>query len=268
MRNRKRHGVVLALAAVAALALVAVAVAAPDGNSSSVTGSKISPSTLPKTTYKAATLTVHTHANYANPGSSTQGGFTDHAQIYFDNDGKLNATGIPTCDKSKVSGTKSLKQAMAACGSSKVGSGTAAAYAGANQIHGCALVFNGKKNGSGQPTDLIFTRVNAAPPFTMSCANPASNQAGNTNVLLVGSIKPNPSSLGSDFAGGKMLDVPNIKAASPLPLIDFNVKVNKGKYITARCHDANKQLNIKAKFTYTDGQSDSPSSTQTCKVGG
>ncbi len=268
MRNRKRHGVVLALAAAAALALVAVAVAAPDGNSSSLTGSKISPSTLPKTTYKAATLTVHTHAKYAHPGSSTQGGFTDHAQIYFDNDGKLTTAGIPTCDKSKVSGTKTMKQAMAACSKAKVGAGSAAAYAGANLIHGCALVFNGKKDGSGRATDLIFTRVNAAPPFTMSCANPSSNQAGNTNVLLIGTIKPNPSSLGADFKGGKMLDVPNIDAASPLPLVDFNVKVNKGKYISARCHDANKRLNIKAKFTYSDGQSDSPSSSQTCKVSG
>jgi hypothetical protein len=267
MRNRKRHGVVLGLVVTAALALVAVAVAAPDGNSSSLTGSKITPSKLPKTTYKAATLTVHTHANYAHPGSSTQGGFTDHAQIYFDNDGKLDTTGIPTCDKSKVGGTKSMAQAMAACGSAKVGAGTAQAYAGANLIHGCALIFNGKKNASGQPTDLIFTRVNAAPPFTMNCANPSSNTTGNTNVLLVGTIKPNPSSLGSDFAGGKMLDVPNIDAASPLPLVDFNVSVNKGKYITARCHDTNKQLNIKAKFTYSDGQSDTPSSTQACTVG-
>jgi hypothetical protein len=267
MRNRKRHGVVLGLVVTAALAVVAVAVAAPNGNSSSLTGSKIAPSTLPKTTYKAATLTVHTHANYAHPGSSTQGGFTDHAQIYFDNDGKLTTTGIPTCDKTKVSGTKTMAQAMAACGSAKVGSGTAAAYAGANLIHGCALIFNGKKNASGQATDLIFTRVNAAPPFTMSCANPASNTSGNTNVLLLGTIKPNPASLGSDFAGGKMLDVPNIDAASPLPLVDFNVSVNKGKYISARCHDANKQLNIKGKFTYSDGQSDSPTSTQTCKVG-
>ncbi len=267
MRNRKRHGVVLGLAVTAVLALVAVAMAAPNGNSSSLTGSKISPSTLPKTTYKAATLTVHTHATYAHPGSSTQGGFTDHAQIYFDNDGKVDTTGIPTCDKTKVAGTKTMAQAMAACGSAKVGSGTAAAYAGTNQIHGCALVFNGKKNGSGQPTDLIFTRVNAAPPFTMSCANPGSNTAGNTNVLLVGTIKPNPSSLGSDFQGGKMLDVPNIQAASPLPLIDFNVSVSKGKYISARCHDTNKVLNIKGKFTYSDGQSDSPSSTQACHVG-
>jgi hypothetical protein len=267
MRNRKRHGVVLGLVVTAALALVAVALAAPNGNSSSLTGSKISPNTLPQTSYKAVTLTVHTHANYAHPGSSTQGGFTDHAQIYFDNDGKINTTGIPTCDKTKVSGTKTMAQAMAACGSAKVGAGTAQAFAGANQIHGCALIFNGKKNGSGQPTDLIFTRVNAAPPFTMSCSNPGSNTAGNTNVLLVGTIKPNPSSLGSDFAGGKMLDVPNIDAASPLPLVDFNVNVNKGNYVSARCHDANKVLNIAGKFTYSDGQSDTPSTSQPCKVG-
>src|SRR4029078_2390817 len=150
MRNRKRHGAVLALAAAAALALVAVAVAAPNANSPSLTGSKIPPSTLPTTTYKAATLTVHTHANYAHPGSSTQGGFTDHAQIYFDNDGKLDTTGIPTCDKTKVSGTKTMAQAMAACGSAKVGAGTAAAFGGNNQIQGGALIFKRKTKGTGQ----------------------------------------------------------------------------------------------------------------------
>ncbi len=95
----------LGLAVTAALALVAVAVAAPNGNTSSLPGSEIQPEHAAEDTYKPATLIVHTHANYAHPGSSTQGGFTDHAQLYFDNDGKINPTGVPTCDKSKVAGT-------------------------------------------------------------------------------------------------------------------------------------------------------------------
>ncbi len=161
-----------------------------------------------------------------------------------------------------------MKQAMAKCGNAKVGTGTAQAIAGGvTTVNACALVFNGKPTAAGQPTDLIFTRAQVSVPSNISCANPASNQQGTTSILLEGVVKPNPSSLGPDFQGGKMLDVQNIRNASPLPLVDFKVTTQRGNYITARCHDANKQLNIKGKFTYTDGQSDTVGSAQACKVG-
>ena len=47
----------------------------------------------------------------------------------------------------------------------------------------------------------------------------------------------------------------------------FQVTVKRGNFISARCHDADHRLNIKAKFIYTDGQSDSVGSSQTCTVG-
>jgi hypothetical protein len=266
MRIRMRYGAVFALAAMAAVTLVGIAMAAPDGNSSSVQGSKFSPSTLPKTTFKAGSLFVHTHAHYAHPGVAAQGGFTNRAQLFFDNDGKLNVSGVPTCAKSKLSGNITMKQAIAKCGSALVGKGKATALAGLNTVHACVLVFNGKKSGT-HPTDLVFTRAQASPPFTINCSNPKNNTHGNTTVLLEGIIKSNPSSLGSDFAGGKMVDFQNIQQASPLPLTDFKVTVKRGKYISARCHDSNHKLNIKGKFTYSDGQSDTVSSNQTCTVG-
>jgi hypothetical protein len=265
MRIRMRYAVPLALAAVAAVALAGIAVAAPDGNTSSLQGSGIKPTTLPRLTYKNAALIVHTHATYAHPGIAAQGGYTDHAQLYFDNDGKLNTTGIPRCDKSSVSGNITMKQAMAACGTSKVGAGTAAALLSTSTVHGCAIVFNGKPNAAGQPTDLIFTRFQVSVPSSISCANPASNTSGNASVLLVGTVKPNPSSLGPDFSGGKMLDVPNIPRT--LPLSDYNVTTQRGSYIQARCHDADHRLNIKGKFTYSDGQSDTVGASTACTVG-
>jgi hypothetical protein len=265
MRIRMRYGVPLALAAVAVVALAGIALAAPDGNTSSLQGSGIKPTTLPKTTYKNAALIVHTHATYAHAGSATQGGYVDHAQLYFDNDGKLNPTGVPRCDKSKVSGTITMKQAMAACGTAKVGAGTAAALLGPTQVHGCALVFNGKPNAQGQPTDLIFTRFQVSAPSSINCSNPANNTSGNATVLLDGTVKPNPTSLGPDFAGGKMLDIPNIPRT--LPLSDYNVTTQRGNYITARCHDTDKRLNIKGKFTYSDGQSDTVGASTACTVG-
>src|SRR5581483_6620489 len=91
----------------------ASAVGAPDGNQSSVQGSGIKPTTLPKTTYKNAALIVHTHTTYAHPGTTTQGGFVDRTQLYFDNDGKINPTGVPRCDKTKISSNITMKQAMA-----------------------------------------------------------------------------------------------------------------------------------------------------------
>jgi hypothetical protein len=266
MRISTRYGAALALAAAVAMAVVGVAIAAPDGNSSSVQGSGFRPLTLPKNTYKAGALIVHTHANYAHPGSPQQGGFTDHAQLYFDNDGKLNPKGVPTCNKSKISGNITMKAAMAQCGKTKVGTGTAQALVAAGQtVKACVLVFNGKPTASGQPTDLIFTRFQVAVPSSINCANPASNQSGNTTVLLVGTVKRNPASLGPDFKGGRMLDVPKIPRT--LPLSDFLVTTRRGKYISARCHDANKRLNIKGKFIYSDGQSDTVSSAKACKVG-
>jgi hypothetical protein len=269
MRIRMRYGAPLALAAAIAVGVVGVAVAAPNGNSSSLQGSGFNPIKLPKNTYKSGALIVHTHANYAQPGNAPQGGYTDRAQLYFDDDGRLNPTGVPRCDKAKISGNITMKAAMAACGTSKVGTGRAQALtvlpAGARTVNGCVLVFNGKPNAAGQARDLIFTRFQVSVPSSINCANPAGNTAGNVTVLLEGTVKPNPASLGPDFSGGKMLDVPNIPRT--LPLSDFLVTTQRGNYISARCHDANKRLNIKGKFTYSDGQSDTVASQKACQVG-
>lgn len=265
MRISMRYVASLALAAAVAMAAVGIAVAAPNGNSSSVQGSGFQPTKLPKNTYKAGALITHTHGTYAHPASVTQGGYTDRAQLYFDNDGKLNPNGVPRCDQTTITGNITMKQAMAKCGTAKVGTGTAQALAGPSTVKGCVLVFNGKPTASGQPTDLIFTRLQVAVPSSISCANPASNQQGNATVLLVGVVKQNPASLGPDFQGGNMLDVNNIPRT--LPLSDFLVTTQRGSYITSRCHDANKMLNIKGKFTYSDGQSDTVGSAKPCTVG-
>ena len=263
MRIRMRYWAPLALAAAVALGIVGVAAGAPNGNSSSLQGSGFSPLKLPKTTYKPGALLVHTHANYAHPGIPTQGGYTDHAQLYFDNDGKINTAGVPRCDKAKIQGNITMQQALNACGTAKVGTGVAQAWFGTNPVKGCVLVFNGKPNAQGQPTDLVFTRFKVSVPSDSNCTNKATY--GSTTVLLNGTVKPNPASLGPDFKGGKMLDVPNIPRT--LPLVDFLVNTQRGNYISARCHDANHLLNIKGKFTYSDGQSDTVASSKRCTVG-
>ncbi len=116
---------------------------------------------------------------------------------------------------------------------------------------------------------LLFTRANAAPPFTINCANRKNNTAGNTNVLLDGALKP------AGIAGyGKLLDFNHIHAASPLPLTDFNVTVGKGapgavnakNWISARCSHLNKTWKMRTKFTYNAG-TQTKNATQKCTVG-
>ena len=97
--------------------------------------------------------------------------------------------------QTKITGNITMAAAMAGCGNAKVGTGTAQALLGPSTVKGCVLVFNGKPTASGQPTDLIFTRLQVAVPSSISCANPASNVQGNATVLLVGVVKQNPASL-------------------------------------------------------------------------
>jgi hypothetical protein len=256
MRSKRRVGAVLALAAAAALAVAGIAYA-----TSSTAVFKFSPNKVSKTAFKPGKINVHTHTNYTDVNSN----YTDRAQLYFDSDFKVDTSTLGKCNKTSISGTKTMKQAMAACGSKLIGQGTATAAAGANTVHACVLAFNG--TGSGGHV-LLFTRVNVAPPFTMNCASPKTNMAGNSNVLLDGALKP------AGKAGyGKLLDFNHIHAAAALPLTDFNVTVGKqasapnaSKWISGKCSHANKTWKLQTKFTYDSG-TQTTNATQKCTVG-
>jgi hypothetical protein len=243
MRFGRRTAIVISMAAAGAVALVGVAMAA----TSSTAVFTFSPDKVPKRTYKAGKLFVHTHTNY----HGVSGAATKRAQLYFDDDIKIRTKRIPRCSRSDLGGTITLRAAMAKCGRAKVGSGKAQAAAGPNIVNACVLAFNGKPSHR-RPTILLFTRANAAPPFTINCSSPSTNTQGNTNVLLQGVLK------GASGDYGTQLDVNHIDSASPLPLIDFRVTVKRRRYVSARCHDSNKTWNLKAKFTYLN-----PSGTQT-----
>jgi hypothetical protein len=243
MRFGRRTVIAMSALAAGALAFVGIALAA----TTSTSVFKFTPDKVPKRTYKAGKLFVHTHTNY----HGVNGAATKRAQLSFDDDFRIRTKGIPTCRTSKVSSTITMQAAMAACGRAKVGSGKAEAAAGANTVHACVLAFNGKRSNR-RPTLLLFTRANAAPPFTIDCSSPSTNTQGNTNVLLRGVYK----NARGDY--GKQLDIDNINVASPIPLTDFKVTVKRGRYVSARCHDRNKEWNVRTKFTYV-----SPNSTQT-----
>ncbi len=250
MRVRTPTVIVVALVGAGAMALAGTAL----GGASSTATFTFTPSTVPKDTFRKGSLFVHTHTNYTTKGTKTA-----RAQLDFDDDLRINTQGIPRCSPGSVAGNITMKQAMAACGSAKVGSGTAEAnLSSPGDVHGCVLAFNGTPSGS-NPTLILFTRLNV--PGTINCANPANNTSGNATVSLVGVLKP----ASGDF--GTQLDVNNIPQT--LPLSDFQTTVERGSYVSARCHDADKAWNLRTRFTYANPNgTQTVSDAQTCQVGG
>jgi hypothetical protein len=276
-RLKSRVAVVLALGTAAALAVPGIAMAA--GNSTVAVN--FTPSNLPTNSFQSGLLNVHTHTTYTNPGNANPGGATQRAQLYFDDDFRINTGAAPKCNPSSLSGNLTMAQAMAACGSSKISSGTTstaqATANGAFLVNGCVLVFNGQGSGS---EVLLFTRVNVASPpdNNITCANPSTNTQGNTSILLKGDLKANPSSVGGDFTDpnncsgavrkGCQLDVNNIPATAALPLTDFNAYLQKGNFVQARCHDTAEpsasRLDLRVKFTYNDATSQTKNAAADC----
>src|SRR5215212_8683399 len=210
MRNRRRSAVIFALAAAGVLAVAGIAFAAPTSSFSF----KFSPSTAPKTTFKAGSLFTNLSTHYTNPWNNNPGGAVERTQIYLDKNFKISPGAAAKCSSSQLAG-KTMKQAMAACGSALVGKGTATATAnGLFEINGCVLLFNGKPQNN-LPTLLVFTRVQASNPSTISCTNPANNSQGNATVLLTGVLRDATSPY------GKVLDVNHITQAASFPLEVF-----------------------------------------------
>jgi hypothetical protein len=272
MRIHRRHGARIVLIGAAAL-LVAGAATALANNVSTLSGTKITPSKLPKTTFKPVSLFVHTGTTYTHPGDKAHGGFAKTVTLLFDNDGKITPGSVPQCAGAFTSGT-TLKQAWNTCGP---GAGAAknaylsppsavsgrASTAPPSNFNGCVLAFRGKNTAQGNPTVVLFTRVTLAVNGTANCANPANNTSGNTSLTLKGTIT------NAGVAGfGKKLTVPNIDTA-PLPLDDFTTTVQRGNYLSARCSHPSHTLRIKGTFAYsgTGEAPDTTTVTQNCTVG-
>ena len=247
MRIRRRRAAILVVAAIGALAAAGAAYAIT--NNTSTLAFKFSPSTgLSKTTYKSGSLFVHTHTNFAKPGDKANGGFVKDVKLYFDTDLKFNASAAPVCNKNLANTTE--KQAMALCGSSLVGKGTAQATSTANAtIPGCVLAFNAPNS-----KIILHSRFVINPP----CPNPTTSTDGSVDAILTGTLT------NAGVAGfGKKLDVPNIDT-QPLPLKDFVTTVQKLSYVQARCSAT--PLQMRTVFTYSGtGQSpDTVNATQAC----
>jgi hypothetical protein len=244
------------MGAAVAVTAAGVAIAAP----TSTFTFKTSPSTAPKNTFKAGSLFTNLTTHYTNPGNNNPGGAVERTQIFLDKNFKVNPSAAAKCSPSQLR-NKTMKQAMAACGKAKVGSGVATASAnGVFTIHGCVLLFNGKPQ-AGHPTLQVFTRVNASPPGNISCANPAGNSQGNVTVLLNGVLKP------AAAPYGKVLDVNHITQSAAFPLEIFKTTIKKGNYISRRCNASNRLWHLKVAWTYNNNTKRTVSKTQQCTVG-
>ena len=254
-----RKHLIWIVAAVAALSVAAVAYAAntTTGNQTMKVSGKLS-----KKSFKNVTLTTETTFLYnGDPGTPTNPTLTPAAardvKLKFDDDIKFTTKGLKTCKDSQIEQT-TPQQALAACGKAKVGSGSATVCIVATPGSPCAkfsaviTAFNGTPKGK-NPTILLHTRVDAL----------------SSTVILVGTLKGGGS---GDF--GTTLDVV-VPATVPTSATDFVVKINKkykhkGKkysYVSARCHDKNKQLNLQTTITYASPEdADHPTSSQKCST--
>jgi hypothetical protein len=254
MRSR-RHYLGFAVAFLAVLAVGGVASANHTSNVSSLPAFSFAPKDLPNnTTFKAGQLTVRTHTNYSHPGDKARGGFAKTVTLLFDNDLRVNLSGIPSCTATFGSST-TIAQAWERCGP---GADTApevnaylsppgavsgrASTAPPSNFNACTLVF---KRSNSPLRLLLFSRVTLVANGTANCSNPATNSSGNTSVTLVGNLS-NISA--ADFR--TKLVVPGIDQLA-LPLDDFLARIKRGGAFAARCRDANKLLNLRGTFVYS-----------------
>jgi hypothetical protein len=257
---RKRSFLIAAPAAAVAVAIAATAaiagstgagVTTPDGNTQAV-GVLITPKKLGKKTYTAASLEATT--KLTTSAASGVPSPTVRVILDFDKNAKIFTKGIPTCDPAKLQNTSTVV-AEQQCKPAKIGSGTAVALlpVGATiyTVNQVVTAFNGIPQG-GKPVIILHTY--GTTPIQ-------------TTLVLVGAV----TNYNKEGYGPRLdLEVPKI-AGGTGALTDFNVKINKkykykGKpasFISAKCPNS-KKLKARAQFIFLDGESSTPTSTQSC----
>jgi hypothetical protein len=234
-----RRKSLLAAAAVAAVtvAVVGTAIGAPavqtiEGELGGKTTPKFDKKKYKKTSINVIT-TVEDGANPAGiPPKATQ------AVIKFDKkDVKFDQKAVPGCDPNAIENT-TTQAALSACGSSKVGTGSATA----------ALPFGA--GGSRQDYSAVVTAFNRSDARGILLHSRV--EALGTTVVLKGVLK------------GSTLTVtipPLAGGVGAIPRFETTVKAKD--YVQARCSD--KKLKFTSVFTYTDAPQATATDTQSCK---
>jgi hypothetical protein len=252
----KRFTLIASLVALVAIAIPASAaiagetVTGPDGNTQSMEAS-VTPKALYKKTASPAALNVEVIT-----GSTSGNGVPSpatHDVIDFDQNLSLATKGLPTCTAAKLQNT-TTEAAERACGSAKIGSGSAITLLPLGTIYTeptKVTAFNGAPQG-GKP--VVLLHAYGTSPIQ-------------TTLILVGTV----SNLGKEGYGPRLdVIVPPI-AGGFGAITDFKVKIQKswtykGKkmsFANAKC-PASKKLKYRGAFTYQDGTTLNAATTQAC----
>jgi hypothetical protein len=211
----------------------------------------LDPSRLPKKKFKPASLNVVVQSNVDNPGEVPVE--VRRTTLDFDDDGKITTTGLATCRRSPAQLQQmTTQQARAACRASMVGRGTARALIPpATTTNAVVSAFNGKKAGR-NPTILLH----------------AQTDIGVIQVLRGTISKINA----GDFGYRLVVPVPDLPAGAVLTRFETTVKKkwrHRGKtynYISGRCRDGNRTLNIRGRFDMASGPDQTSAASQRCTV--
>jgi hypothetical protein len=248
MRMRKGLAVASVVGLVGALSAVGISSAATTVTIAPSKG--IAPSKLPKKKFKPASLNVVIQSNTSTPEETPVA--TDDVLLGLDDDIKITTKGLARCTADLPALT--TQDARDRCRKSFIGKGSADAIApGGVPTDAVVSAFNGPTLG-GDPTIRLHLATSLG-----------------INIVLTGRIDPNGAS--GDYA--TQLHVPVEGNTPPGTIIDrFATTVEKswkknGKrynYITARCHDGNKTLNMRAAFQMASGPNQTSADTKKCTV--
>lgn len=253
------HKRLILIASLAALVAIAIPVSAatagetvtgPDGNTQSVEAS-VTPKALYKKIASPASLfvDVKTGATAGIPNPAV------HDVIDFDQNLALATKGLATCNPSALQNT-TTEAAERACGSAKIGSGTATTLLPLGALYTEPTVvtaFNGVPQG-GKP--VVLLHAYGTLPLQ-------------TTLVLVGVV----SNYGKEGYGPRLdVTVPPIAGGVGV-ITDFNVKIQKswtykGKktsFVNAKC-PASRKLKYRGAFTYQDGTTIDAAHTQACTL--
>lgn len=250
---------------IGACALLAIAVAIPAVAQSAVTSqtinSKVTPTKLSKSrsTPTPASINVGVDANWDSfTGAGNPSPAAVNTDVNFDNALIFNTKPVKPCDLSALAGT-TTDQAIAACGKSKVGTGSATLNGVIGPLSAVVTAFNGTPSG-GSSTIYLHTRV-ANPPLT---------------TVLVGTLVKSPA--GKPYGMQLHVPIPAQQLGGGFEVIThFDTTVNKkfkikkkGKtvksgYVTATCPKA-KKLQVQGVFGYGTAPGFAQSSSKTAQA--
>ncbi len=235
--RRKRYLIAAALGlTITAVAATGAVGLTPTQTIDGVLGGKTTPK-FDKKKFKASSVKVTTTTSDADNPSGMPPKATN-AKIVFDKkDVKFDTKAVPTCDPNSIENT-TTQAALSACGSSKVGTGSAVA----------ALPFGA--GGTRQNYDAVVTAFNRGD--TKGILLHSRVDALGTTVVLKGTLS------------GSTLNVliPPLGGGTGA-IASFTTTVKAKDFVQARCKD--KKINYSGTFTFSDAPAATATDEQKCK---